>query len=432
MASDDTPKGSLARSLVGGKTAARMGGAYLKYTVGKPFLSEADRENARRQTSEQSMEALFQGLCRLKGMALKMAQTLSLEMDIFPAHIRTHFERAYNDVPPMNRALTRKVLTTAYGKAPEKVFQSFEATAFAAASLGQVHRAVGAGGESLALKLQYPGIRETIRSDMRLVKAMLRPFAEYEALKPVFAEVETRFLEETDYFLEAENAAFFHAHLQMDGIRVPLVHRDLCTGQVLCLSLLEGQPLNAWLRTNRDARARDALAQRLQDLFIRSLYGLHCIHADPHPGNFLVLEDSSTGLVDFGCVKRFDRPFVELYRQLPIAFNNNDNDACMSVLRQLGTIPDSADAALERDVRETFIRYGKWLKRIFAAERFDFGAEKDFIKEGKAISMTMKHIWRKLRINPDFVFLDRTRYGLLRLFERMEARVSFRNEYECV
>ncbi len=431
MASDDTPKGSLARGLVGGKTAVRMGGAYLKYVVEKPFLSEAARESARRRTAEQNMERLFQGLCRLKGMALKMAQTLSLEMDIFPEHIRTHLERAYTDVPPMNRALTRKVLSTAYGTAPEKVFQSFEATAFAAASLGQVHRAVGGSGEPLALKIQYPGIRETIRSDMRLVKALLLPFPEYESMKPVFAEIETRFLEETDYRLEAENAAFFHARLQMDGIRVPMVHCDLCTEQVLCLALLEGKPLHAWLGTNPDAQARDAVARRLQDLFIRGLYGLHCIHADPHPGNFLVLDDTSTGLVDFGCVKRLDKTFVEPYRQLLLALTSGDDDACLSVLRMLGTIPESADAALERDVREAFIRYGNWLRNIFSVERFDFSKNKDFIKEGKVISMTMKHVLRKLRINPDFVFLDRTRYGLLRLFERMEARVSFRNEYEC-
>jgi predicted unusual protein kinase regulating ubiquinone biosynthesis (AarF/ABC1/UbiB family) len=431
MVNDDTPKGSLARGLVGGKTAARMGGAYLKYAVGKPFLSEDGRENRRRQMSEQSMETLFQGLCRLRGIALKMAQTLSLEVDIFPEHIRTHLERAYNGVPPMNRALTRKVLTTAYGKAPEKVFRSFEGTAFAAASLGQVHRAVGANGESLALKIQYPGIRDTIRGDMRLVKTLLRPFIEYKAIKPMFAEIETRFLEETDYLLEAENTAFFHARLQMRDIRVPVVYRDVCTGQVLCLSLLEGKPLNAWLGTNPDTRARDTVAQRLQDLFIHSLYGLRCIHADPHPGNFLVLDDNSTGLVDFGCVKRLDTPFVELYRQLLLALTSNDNDACMSVLRQLGTIPDGADAALERDVRETFIRYGKWLRSIFSVEKFDFGEKKNFVREGKDISMTMKHVLRKLRINPDFVFLDRTRYGLLRLFEKMEACVSFRNEHEC-
>ena len=431
MTKDDTPKGSLARGLVGGKTAVRMGGVYVKYAVGKPFRPEAGCEDARQRMLDQSMEALFEGLCQLKGMALKVAQTLSLEMDIFPEHVRTHLERAYNDVPPMNRALTRKVLINAYGKVPEKVFRSFEPTAFAAASLGQVHRAVGASGESLALKIQYPGIRETIRSDMRLIKAMLRPFAEYETMRPVFAEIETRFLEETDYLVEAANAAYFQEHLGMEGVCVPRVHGELCTGHVLCLSLLKGRPLNAWLKESHAPGTRDQVAQRLQDLFIRSLYGLRSIHADPHPGNFLVLDDGRTGLVDFGCVKRLDAEFVELYRQLPVAFIRDDDEACMGVMRKLGTIPANIDAVPERDVRETFICYGKWLKRIFAVEKFDFGEEKDFIKEGKAISMSMKHVWRKLRLHPDFVFLDRTRYGLLRLFEKMQARVSFHNEYEC-
>lgn len=432
MTNYDTPRGSLARGLVGGKTAARMGGAYLKYAMGNPFLPEDERAGARQRMSDESMDALFEGLCRLKGVALKMAQTLSLEMDLFPEHVRRHLERAYNEVLPMNRALTRKVLTNAYGRAPETVFRTFESTAFAAASLGQVHRAQGPGGEMLALKIQYPGIRETIHSDMRLIKAMLRPIAEYEAMRPVFSEIEQRFLEETDYLLEAKNAAFFETHLGMEDIRVPHVHEDMCTEQVLCLSLLDGRPLNVWLRENNDRRARDTVAQHLQDLFIRSLYDLHNIHADPHPGNFLVLDDGRTGLVDFGCVKRLDAEFVEFYRQLLTGFILEDSEVCMSVMRRLGTIPENMDNILEQEVRKTFIRYGKWLKRLFSVEKFDFGCEKNFIMEGKAISMSMKHVWRKLRLHPDFVFLDRTRYGLLRLFEKMEARVSFRNDHECV
>ncbi len=427
---NDIPKGKFARALVGGRTAARVGGAYIKHAATRPFLSGREREQAKHTFSDTSAAMLFDGLCQLKGTALKMAQLLSLELDVFPPEIRAHLERSYNEVPPMNRALARKALINAYGAPPEKVFNSFQGTAFAAASLGQVHRAESIEGAPLALKIQYPGIRRTIHSDVVLLKGALRPFPEYKAMLPILREIEERFVEETDYRLEADNAAFFGKHLGMESIRVPEVFDDLSTEHVLCLSLLDGTPLNAWLRTSPPPYARNQVAQILEDMFIRCLYELRCIHADPNPGNFLVLPDNTVGLVDFGCVKHFDTRFVDLYRQLPLAFYKQDSDACIQALRDLGTIPPDTPPELEEKMRTVALQYSRWLRRLFEPEVFDFGKEKDFITQGKTISAALRGIWRDLRVNPDFVFLDRTRYGLLRLFERMEARVSFRSTFE--
>lgn len=428
--SGDIPKGKLSRGLVGGKIAAGLGGSYLLYAAGKPFLSALGKNDAKKRLLEKSAETLFNGLCQLRGTALKIAQMLSLELDLFPSEIRSQLERSYNEAPPMNRALARKALINAYGRPPEQVFASFEPTAFAAASLGQVHKAQARDGRQLAIKIQYPGIAQTIRNDVLLLKGLLRPFAEYRLIKPAIEEIELRLLEEADYRQEADNAEFFREHLNMERVHVPQPIREFCADNALCLSRLDGPPLNAWLRTGPSQRERDTVAQLLQDLFIRCLYDLHCIHADPNPGNFLIFPDLSIGLVDFGCVKRFDPDFVELFSQLPRSLQRDDSETWLRVLHSLGTLPPDADEALQREAIHIFQRYNAWLKKIFEPEIFDFGKEKDFIKEGKALSMSMKETWLQMNINPNFVFLDRTRYGLFRLFEKMEARVSFRNPHE--
>lgn len=427
---DETPKGKLARGLVGGKTAAKVGGEYLRYAAGKPFRSKEKTDAAKREMSEKSALALFDGLCRLKGTALKIAQLLSLELDVFPPEVRAQLERSYSDVPPMNRALARKVVFNAYGAAPEKVFSEFDGAAFAAASLGQVHSARGVDGERYALKVQYPGIRETIRNDVKMIKTMMRPMREYKALAPLIDEIEARFVEETDYLQEAKNVHFFRDSLKMRRVRVPRVQDELTTERVLCLEMMDGAPVNQWLKSNPGAKDRDAVAQTLQDIFVKSLYELRCLHADPNPGNYLIFEDNTIGLVDFGCVKRFRPEFAELCRQLVAVFHDGSNEERLDLMRRLGTIPADADRALEEEVGGHFEKYGAWLQRLFVDEYFDFSREKDFIKEGKAISRAMKNTWRKLNFNPEFVFLDRTRYGLFRLYERLEARVRFRNEYE--
>ncbi len=156
------PRSKWKRGLSGGKTAAAMGRKTLKYLARKPFLREGKREEEKSALNRENAVLLFEGLSLLKGTALKIAQLLSMEMEIFPPEITRELQKSYHKVPPLNRALVRKTVQNALGAPPESIFDAFESTAFAAASLGQVHRAVTQKGERLAVKIQYPGIRETI------------------------------------------------------------------------------------------------------------------------------------------------------------------------------------------------------------------------------------------------------------------------------
>lgn len=427
---DDIPEGKLARGLEGGRTAARVGGVLLKYATKRALLSGEEKQKAGREMAEQSAEVIFEGLCRLKGTALKLAQLLSLEFDLIPSQVRTKLERSYSMVPPMNRALARKILVTAYGRPPEEVFSSFEARAFAAASLGQVHRAIGTDGRDLAVKILYPGIGTTIKSDIQLARGLFRPFQEYDLIGPVLGEIEARFLEETDYRQEAANVTLFREGLNIEQVRLPRLYPDLSTEQVLCLSFVEGRPLNQWLKGSPAQKDRDAVAQTLYRIFITGLYELRSIHADPNPGNYLVGRDSSVGLVDFGCVKRFRPAFVSLCRKLPRLAVDRAGKGYLELLEELDIFHPGPEGDFTGEVLDLSERFGAWLARLYGVEVFDFGRNKGFISQGKAIMNAMLKYRNRLNVNPDFVFLNRTRYGLLRLFELMGARVSFRNQYE--
>jgi predicted unusual protein kinase regulating ubiquinone biosynthesis (AarF/ABC1/UbiB family) len=424
------PTGKIERALAGGGTAARAGGKMLLHYAKRPFMGAEARRRARDQAARDGARVLFQGLSLLKGTALKMAQQLSLEMDLLPEAACRELAKAYHQVPPINRALVRQAVRDALGKPPEAVFDRLDLTAFAAASLGQVHLARDRDGTALAVKIQYPGIARTIDSDMALLRQVLRPVIKSDQLQPMLAEVSARLHEEVDYLQEADNLEWFARRLHIEGVRIPSRRPELSAGTVLTATFMPGRPLDQWLESRPDQQAVDHVAQTLQRIFITGLYDLHVLHADPNPGNFIIADDLTVGLVDFGCIKRLDPDFVEHYRRLArAAFRRNERDHYQE-MAALGFIPEHLEPEILEKIRTVSDAFGRWFGRLAATERFDFGAHPDFIAQGKAAMAQFHHLRRYFNVNPDFLFLDRTRYGLLRLFEQMRARVCFRNMYE--
>jgi predicted unusual protein kinase regulating ubiquinone biosynthesis (AarF/ABC1/UbiB family) len=385
---------------------------------------------AREALDQTSAEVVFEALSLLKGTALKIAQTLSLELDIFPPAVRKELEKSYNRVPPLNRALVRKVIQNEFGLPPETVFRSFDSIAFAAASLGQVHRATGMEGADLAVKVQYPGIKTTIKSDIEMVKTLFRPLPDFDFVFPALREIELRLFEETDYTKEAENMRFFTHHLEMAGVTIPVVDNRTSGETILSTGYMPGPTLNEWLATHPPQADRDRVAQVLHDLFLKSLYELNCIHADPHPGNFIINPDLSLGLLDFGCVKSLPAAFVKKYATLVRAAIGRENQTFLRILKELKVIADDMDPEPEALYMEVISKLGRWFGKLFEADRFDFGENADFFAESKQMTEDMYRLRGHVEVNPHFVFLDRTRYGLLRLFETMRARVRIRNRYE--
>ncbi|MCP4750528.1 MAG: AarF/ABC1/UbiB kinase family protein [Proteobacteria bacterium] len=427
---NEIPESKWKRTVVGGKTAMNVGGKALKYLVKKPFLSDDQQALAKESFEKDYAETIFKGLVILKGTALKIAQLLSFELDIVPPAIRRELEKSYNQVPPLNRALVRKVILNAFGEEPENLFSSFDTKAFAAASLGQVHRAVTREGEELAIKVQYPGINKTIRNDVQLVKSIVKPLPDAKIVLPVLDEIEKRLLEEIDYLQEADHVAFFTKNLVIEGVVVPAVNADFCTETVISTQYLEGESLDVWIRTNPDQAARDKVAGILNDIFLISLFELNCIHADPNPGNFIIHDHHKVGLVDFGCVKRFTPEFVENYGQITRVAISGNQQEYFRFLQKMDVLDPNIDQSTETGIFEIMVRVAQWYGKLYENEIFDFGANADFIAEGKKLMQGFYKYRKLFHSNPEFVFLNRTRYGLFRIFERLGAKVKIRNPYE--
>ena len=358
-----------------------------------------------------------------------------METDLLPEKYRTEMAKSYYQVPPLNRSLIRKVMIQELGDTPEQVFKTFDSQAFAAASLGQVHRAVSQAGEKLAVKVQYPGIDATINSDIQLVKQLVRPMKGYHDIVAVLEEIEERMLEETNYVLEADNMLWFATHLKMKRVVIPQVYSKQSSSRVLCMQHLSGLHLTDWLKTKPTQAQRDKAAQMIYDTYVRSVFELHRFHADPNVGNYLFLADGSIGLLDFGCVKTLTPSFSQQYSNLFQAVGTGDYEKMFDIYREIGVLKVDNDDISQVYYEDVLIPFFQWFSSPYQHEYFDFSVHKDFSSQGLKLAEAMhKHQGHKhgyVEVNKDFVYTDRTLYGLYKMFEIMGAKVRMQNQWTC-
>lgn len=425
-------KAGLARYAKLGATAARVGTNSAVHAVKRPFLTAASRGKAKERLDGENARAIFEAISSLKGAPLKIAQMLSMETDMLPERYRREFAKASYQVEPMNRAVVRGVFMRRFGAPPENIFREFDYSAPAAASLGQVHRATLPDGRRVAVKIQYPGIRRTIMEDVWLVKAMVGRLPIGTLAVPYLEEIRERLIEETDYRREAKNLRWFRDKIPFDGIEVPEVFADRCADDVLVLSYIEGKHIAGWLADNPPREVRDAAAQKLFNYHLVTFYEHRAAHADPNPGNYFFRDDGSVGIVDFGCVKRFGQPFAAHFRGLMAAIVADDFPAMMERYRLLGVLKNDGPADLRRALEKTLISFSRWVAEPYLEERYDFAKHPGYCERGRRLYWQMASCHSAVRGNPDFVFMDRTWYGLFRIFEKLGAAVHFSNAWEGV
>ena len=296
------PETRLARAGIAGATALKMGVSQLRHKAKRPFMSEQERETEKTILDDKNAQLLFTALTQLRGTALKLAQMLGMELDILPDRYRKELEKSFHKVPPLNRVLVRKVIQEEFAKTPEALFKQFDSTAFAAASLGQVHAALLPDGTEVAVKIQYPGIHVALESDMNLMGKVAIGMPNSTIVKQSIDEVHARLKEEVNYRLEAQSTHWFRENLDVEGVMVPRIYNDWCSERVLTIEFCQGKHLDDWLLDDPSQAMRDKVGQRLYDLFIHSVLKLRRMHADPNPGNYLFQEDGGIALIDFGCV----------------------------------------------------------------------------------------------------------------------------------
>lgn len=432
------PSSRLSRAGVVGATAVKMGVGKLKTKAKRPFLSEVAKQSDKARHEDQEAELLFKAITQLRGTAAKIAQMLGMETELLPERVREELCKSYHKMPPLNRVLVSKVIQKEFGKSPDKVFKAFDGDAMAAASLGQVHRAEIEEGKIVAVKLQYPGIHVSIDSDLKLLRSLVGKGSALlpKHRKPNQAIVETsideigaRLLEETDYRLEAKNTSWFKHHLLIDGVEVPEVYPEYCTDRVITTELLDGKHLEDWLATDPPQADRNKAAQLIYDTFLFSSMQLKSLHADPNPGNYLFKTNGDLALIDFGCVKRLSKEFTANLPQLLYAFYLNDFDRIVSAYDQMGmTIAGDRRIEYEQVLRP----FGEWLSKPVQQEFFDFRVHSDYTNSGLELIRGLAEMPGLESVQEDFIFFDRTLYGLFKIFERLEAKVYMRDHWRVL
>ncbi len=418
----DIPTGKIKRGSLVGLTTARAGIKKVKYLSKKPFMSEVEKESFGRQNDEEIAKIIFKALSCLRGTALKAAQMLSMEMELLPEEYRKELAKAASNVPPINRALIRKIITTQLCNTPEKVFKTFESVPFAAASLGQVHKALTVDGEDIAVKVQYPGIASGIKSDIDMVKAIIKSTIYLRVFGSVFDEIEERITEELDYCIEAENTSWFRDNLELDYIIVPEVHQTLSTKNVITTSYIHGLHIDEWIETKPPQDVRNHYGQLLADLFNYCFYEKNIIHADPNTGNYLFRDDGKLGIIDFGCVKKFNDNIIEgmilctkkdfhlnpdnleiLYQKIGVNFNRDFNDP---------------------EFNTFIVNWVEWITRPQNEDTFDFFISDQYFNEGMQYVRTFyKYV---NFFSGEFVYFGRAQYGLYRLLQKLGAKVTLK------
>ena len=304
---DHIPTGKIERASKLVTTGVKLGGNYIKY-IGDKIV---DPDNAREKLDEENAKDIYDGLKSLKGSALKVAQMLSMEKNLLPSAYVERFSLAQFSVPPLSGPLVRKTFKKYFGEYPEDLFDTFATQSVNAASIGQVHLATKSG-KKLAVKIQYPGVANSIGSDLALVKPVaIRMFnLKGQDTEKFFNEIEGKLLEETNYELELKQSLDVkQACENIPNLRFPNYYPELSCEKILTMDWMEGIHLSEYAKDNDDQEKNNRLGQTLWDFYMYQMHILKSVHADPHPGNFLITEQGELVAIDFGCIKQIPLEF---------------------------------------------------------------------------------------------------------------------------
>jgi predicted unusual protein kinase regulating ubiquinone biosynthesis (AarF/ABC1/UbiB family) len=298
---------------------ASVASSYAASRIKSVFQSAEDAAASKIASYERSGELIAKTLGELKGAVMKVGQMASIASDILPREIAEPLRALQREAPPMAFSVIAEQIERELGSPPELLFKSIDREPFAAASIGQVHRAVTDDGREVVVKVQYPGVDDAVDSDLAHLKLVLRASGlvrvKKQALDALFAEIKTRLHEELDYCNEADNVRFFRDYhgARHPFLVIPEVVGERSSARVLTLTYEPGDHLDA-LDRRYTQEIRDELGANLFTMFSAQLFDLQAIHADPNPGNFAFRPDGRVVLYDYGCIKRVDDRVLDAYK----------------------------------------------------------------------------------------------------------------------
>jgi predicted unusual protein kinase regulating ubiquinone biosynthesis (AarF/ABC1/UbiB family) len=424
------PLGVLNRMWFAGTLQAKIALAYLAYWVRSAF---ADGDSNARRLNETHLNAALKLLCGmsyLRGAMMKVGQMLANYPHVMPDEFIDTLSRLHFDAPPMHYALLREHLAQELGRDPEEAFAEFETAAFAAASLGQVHRARLKTGERVAVKVQYPNIARTIRDDFRALSTLMWPMRlrrDWETVKAQIEDVRRTLERETDYENEAalqrKAGAAFHDE---DGIVVPAVHDAYSTRRVLTMDYVEGRHLPEFLASDPSQEQRDHFGTLIMRTSFRLFYGRRICYADPHPGNYFFLRDGRLGLIDFGCCRELDDGEWSLSNGIFQGYVEGGEAERKGLMRSAGV---TEGQPIPEEHLRLMHEVSDWINSpLFVDGPFDFGDEA-YIRRGfELLAEFPKRGY--VRGVPVTTWLLRGMVGLRAICYRLRARVNMKRIFD--
>jgi len=381
--------------------------------------------------SKATAEKLVSTLGDLKGAAMKFGQALSMDTEFITPEVRQVLARLQNQAPSMSYETVARVVREELGDAPEALFREFEREPLAAASLGQVHRAVLHDGRPVAVKGQYPGIAESLEGDLDNLGLVVKTVSRASRLAvgtAYFRELREEMLLELDYRREAALAtAFARGVERLPELRVPRVIEERSAARVLTLELLEGLTLKDWVVSGPSDTERFRVARQL----VHAIYGPFFLagemHADPHPGNFMVQPDGRLGLLDFGAIKHFSPRFVAANRRMFLQAMRAEPLDVLEACLELGFSVELPEAEATELLREVLHIAGRPMR----SAAYDF-ASCEVTRDMKKYFTRNAARMLKVRPPPEAVMFFRSTGGLSQNLRLIGARGDFQAVYREV
>jgi predicted unusual protein kinase regulating ubiquinone biosynthesis (AarF/ABC1/UbiB family) len=421
---DKIPTSKIQRATKLVQTGAKIGVNYIKYYGDKLVNSE---EEAKERLNQNNADDIYDGLKKLKGSALKVAQMLSMEKNILPQAYVEKFSLAQFSVPPLSPALVIKTFKKYFGKNPNEIFDTFNSVSVNAASIGQVHLAEK-DGKKLAVKIQYPGVSNSIASDLAMVKPIAIKMFNIRGKDSdkYFKEVENKLMEETDYILEVEQSKeIAKACAHIPNLRFPNYYPEYSSERIITMDYMKGEHLSEFTAHNEDTELSQKLGQALWDFYMFQMHRLKKVHADPHPGNFLISKEGELIALDFGCMKIVPEDFYVPYFELADEKNLQNPEFFSKKLYELEILrPDDTPEEVEF-FTEMFHELLSIFAQPFNKEVFDFG-NGDFFGQIAELSERYSKSTELRNMNGNrgskhFIYINRTFFGLYNLMFDLKA-----------
>ncbi len=420
---DYIPTSKIERATKLVQTGAKVGVNYLKYYGEKMVNSDLSRD----KLNEDNAEDIYDGLKSLKGSALKVAQMLSMDKNFLPQAYVEKFSLSQFSVPPLSAPLVLKTFKNNFGKTPYEIFDEFNPNSVNAASIGQVHLAVK-NNKKLAVKIQYPGVANSISSDLALVKPIaIRMFnIQGKDSDKYFKEVEDKLIEETNYLLELKQSQeVVDACRKIENLVFPEYYPEFSSEKIITMDWMTGVYLSEF--KNSDPKIANKIGQALWDFYMYQIHILKKVHADPHPGNFLINDKNELVALDFGCMKQIPNDFYIPYFELINKEVIDDEALFRKKLFELEILRTDDSKEEIAYFTQMFYDLLSLFTKPFQTETFDFSDEvffENIAQLGERFSKdTNLKKMNGNRGSKHFIYMNRTFFGLYNLMFDLKAKI---------